>query len=560
MPAKIPLYQDIRLYTFWGIIAFLFFHHGYGYFGHYGFDDIMGYGFYAKKWADGQLFYLNEDFFSYRWGFIALTGLSYALFGMSDISSAVVPTLVLLATVLLLFYNLKDQRRIIAVTAALLLVLDNWTLYYADKLMPDTLVALMVFAAFSVVYNFRYFGEGHKAIWHAFLLSFVLFVGYLTKQSILLLFPVFFILFVLDIVQGKYQKFWLFTMLFCVSFGLAYLALIYILTGDPFMRFHAVEQGLDDNLGSGQSFSFCNYALQPWSVLLYRIGFEMMYKFMATGMMISLMFGMAGVFQYNLKEMFFKTNAQTYWPLIFLLSFLSANFMTTSYKAYLPICPDIRHFLFLVPIAVLVAAPLIFKFAQQHKNKKLILAALAIVFLLAYTANTGNMLWVYAALLLLTLLKLRLPLHPKINGGFLLVLLALAALPAFSSMYSARQNAYHEQRKVIYEYLKPLKQRSVVFSNVIQTHYGRYYLEFDPAAAVQFEYYDAIATFNFDTVESVYVLTNGSTRFMSNLRYEDLPRCIRACYEGKIDPQIKPIYQTNQVALYKIEQVTLLNQ
>ena len=79
MAAIIPLYKDIRLYTFLGIIAFLFFHHHYGYFGHYGFDDIMGYGYYAKKWADGQLFYLNEDFFSYRWGFISLT--RYRLYG-----------------------------------------------------------------------------------------------------------------------------------------------------------------------------------------------------------------------------------------------------------------------------------------------------------------------------------------------------------------------------------------------------------------------------------------------------------------------------------------------
>lgn len=58
---KRPLHKDIRLYTFLGIIAFLFVHHYAGYFGHYGFDDIMGYGYYGKKWADGQLFFLNEE-------------------------------------------------------------------------------------------------------------------------------------------------------------------------------------------------------------------------------------------------------------------------------------------------------------------------------------------------------------------------------------------------------------------------------------------------------------------------------------------------------------------
>lgn len=560
MAAIIPLYKDIRLYTFLGIIAFLFFHHHYGYFGHYGFDDIMGYGYYAKKWADGQLFYLNEDFFSYRWGFISLTAMAYTVFGMSDASSAVVPTLVLLATVLLVFYNLKNNRKRVSVLAVLLLVLDNWSLYYSDKLMPDTLVGFLVFAAFSVLYHLRYNQKGKKEILPALLFTAILFFGYLSKQSILLLFPVFFSLLLLDLWQGKHRQFWWCTVFFCIVFGCAYLLSIYLLTGDPLMRFHAVEQGLNDNLGTGRSFSFCNYAVQPWSVLGYRIGFEMFYKFMATGMMLSLMFGIAGIFQYNLKNLIVKTSAQNYWALILLLSLLSTNFMTTSYKAYLPICPDIRHFLLLVPMIVVVAAPLLVQFAERHKHKKIILGCVATVCFLSYINDIGNMFWLYFALLLIILTKLLLPFKSYLTNAFLLIFVALAALPAFSSMYQASQNGYTEQRQLIEQYLKPLNEATVVFTNVIQSHYGRYYMEFDEAAAVEFKYYSAIKTFDFDRVEAVYVLTNGTTRYMSNLKYENLPACIRACYEGRQDSSIITLYKTKQIALYKIENIALLQQ
>lgn len=555
-----PLYKDIRLYTFLGILAFLFIHHYGGYFGHYGFDDIMGYGYYGKKWADGQLFFLNEDFFSYRWGFISLTGFFYALFGVNDEVSAIVPSLVLLGTVWLIFRILSKEQRVVASFAALIYALDNWTMYYSDKLMPDTSVALAIFGAFALIYHHRFEQKEAHPFKQALLLSLVLIWAYITKQSVLLLFPVFFLLLLLDLYQKQLLHFWKYTVLCCIVMGISYLAFIYVLTGDPLARFHAVEAGLEDNLGTGRSFSFCNYAIQPWSVLLYRVGGEMVHKFLATGMMISLMLAIPSIFSQRFKDLISLKTPKAYWTAVLVLSLLSSNFMTTSYKAYLPICPDIRHFLFLVPLAAVVAAPTVYDFAREKKHKYLFLITALLVFGLAKYWTIGNMEWVYTAILGLVLLRLLLPNKQYITWSFLWGILLTALAPVISSMQTANKHSYVEQRAVIYKFFKEKSTPSLVITNVVQKHIGQYLMEYNEEGPVQFVDYTVLPTVQFSPDTAVYVLTNGATRYMSNYGYDKLPRCIKDCYEGKHPKSIEVLYETSEVALYKLTDPTLLKQ
>lgn len=555
---KTPLHKDIRLYTFLGIIAFLFVHHYVGYFGHYGFDDIMGYGYYGKKWADGQLFFLNEDFFSYRWGFISLTGFFYALFGVNDDVSAITSSLVLLLTVLLIFKVLKREVRVVGVVAALIYVLDNWTMYYSDKLMPDTSVALATFAAFALIYTHRFERKGTQSFKYALLLSLVLIWAYITKQSVLLLFPVFFLLLIIDVVQKQQYKFWIYTALCCVGMGLFYLFVIYLLTGDPLARFHAVEAGLGDNLGEGRSFSFCNYAIQPWEALWDRISYEMIEKSIRTGMIISLMLAFPAVLSHRFRDFITFKTPKAYWALVLILSVLSSNFMTTSYKAYLPICPDIRHFLFLVPIAAVVAAPTLYEFAQKKEKKFVFILISILVFALAKYAEVGNFEWVYLAIMGLVILRSILPNRNIIASGFLFGIALAALAPIVSSMQTANQHSYVEQRAVIYKYLKDKKEPSIVITNVIQKHFGQYLLEYNESGPVQFYDYSALPELELPPQTTVYVLVNGATRYMSNFSYDDLPRCIKDCYEKKHPTSIEVIYESSEVGLYKLNQPKLL--
>jgi hypothetical protein len=560
MNNNIPLHKDIRLYTFLGIIAFLFVHHYAGYFGHYGFDDIMGYGYYGKKWADGQLFFLNEDFFSYRWGFISLTGLFYALFGVNDDVSAITSSLVLLLTVLLIFKVLKREARVVGVVGSLIYVLDNWTMYYSDKLMPDTSVALATFAAFALIYVHHFERKGGQSFKYALLLSLVLIWAYITKQSVLLLFPVFFLLLIIDVLQKRHYQFWIYTTLCCVGMGFLYLFVIYVLTGDPLARFHAIEAGLNDNLGEGRSFAFCNYAVQSWEVLWRRISSEMIDKFTRTGMMVSLMLAIPAVFSHKFRDFISFKTPKSYWALVLILSVLSSNFMTTSYKAYLPICPDIRHFLFLVPIAAVVAAPALYDFAQKKENKFVFILISVLIFALSKYIEIGNFEWIYTAIMGLVILRAVLPNHPFSASGFLLGIALAALAPIVSSMQTANKHSYVEQRAVIYKYLKDQKEPSIVITNVIQKHFGQYLLEFNESGPVQFYDYGALPELEFSPDKTVYVLTNGATRYMSNFSYEALPRCIKDCYEKKRQASVEIVYETKEVALYRLRRPELLKQ
>jgi hypothetical protein len=232
--------------------------------------------------------------------------------------------------------------------------------------------------------------------------------------------------------------------------------------------------------------------------------------------------------------------------------------MTTSYKAYLPICPDIRHFLFLVPIAAVVAAPTLCAFAQKKEKKLAFILISTLVFALATYAEVGNFEWVYLAIMGLVMLRSVLPNRNFIAGGFLFGITLAALAPIVSSMQTANKHSYVEQRAVIYNYLKDKKEPSIVLTNVIQKHFGQYLLEFNENGPVQFYDYGALAELEFSDQTAVYVLVNGATRYMSNFSYDNLPRCIRDCYEKKCPASIEVVYETKEVALYRLRNAQLL--
>lgn len=537
-----------------GLLVLWCIHHFYGFFGHYGFDDIMGYGFYGKKWADGQLFFLNEDFFSYRWGFISLTGLSYALFGVNDHSSALGAGLVYLLTSLLVLRLLKRQTPLVGAVALLLYGLDHWTLYYADKLMPDTAVALCVLMAFALIARQRYHQD--RPLLHASILVSVLLWGYVTKQSILLLVPVFGYLFFADVLRRAQMRFWSYTVVGCVFAGGLYLAFIGYLTGDPLMRFEAVNQGLEDNLGEGRSFAFCNYAIQPWSVLLYRIGPEMPLQFLGSGMALSLGLALAAVCTHRGRALLLPKTPEAFWASVLVLAALSANFMTTSYKAYLPICPDIRHFLLLVPIAAIVAAPVLVRFAQKAEHKYPILGVALLLTVVSWGQLDGNMRWVYPALLGAVLLRVALAERawamPLFLGSLALILLA----PVASMIQTGHNSDYLEQRAILYRYFYNQKEPSAVVASVVQKHTGQYLLGYDPQAPTQF--YDYSQLDSIDSARTLYVLTSGDMRFRSRLAYEALPAAIRDCYQTACPATMDTVYYSDKMVLYRVDDVSVL--
>lgn len=558
--APIPsssIIKDPRSYTFLGVILLLITHHLFAYFGHYGYDDIMGYAYYGKKWADGNLFFLNDDFFSYRWGFISFTGFFYALFGMSDSVSAITPSLVFLITVLLLFRATKNYNPWVGCLAAIIYSLDNWTLFYADKLMPDTSVALCAFGALLLLQEYRYTNH-NKPIAYALAISSVLLMGFLCKQTILLLFPVFFYFFLLDIVQRKHLKFWLTTTLSCIILGSLYLGFIYALTGDPMMRFRVAEAGHAANLG--RSFAHCNYAAQSWSALLNRISFGFITLLFANGLMLSIILAMGASLGKKWKSVLTAVTQEHYWILVLALSFLASNLMTTSYKAYQPMCLDIRHFLYLVPIAAVVAAPRLYQFIQ-HKS-------FSVSFLFATWLGTGMSFFFVDATMFLSYLGVSLSLtlcflFPSQKGFKLIAIFGLVASLAFANktnITEATKNGYTTQRKAVYQLFKHTTTPTIVFTDPIERNFAQYLLEFDTTSLTKFYTYDAIDTLHIPSNTAVFVLVNGYTQYMSHVPYETLPQAIRSTFEGNTPPQIEILLRQAPVDIFRVYEPNILKE
>lgn len=557
MKRQPSLYQDSRLWVLLGLGLLLIVHHIWGYYGHYGFDDIVGYGYYAQQWANGQAFFLNEDFFSYRWGFIAPTSIFYALFGVNDHVSALLPTIIYLSTALLVTRVMRLERRGVAAFAALLYGLDNWTLYYSDKLMADTSVALATLLAFSAIARERF--EASQSGQNALLLTASVFWGYLSKQSILLLFPVFVLLMLIDVIKGRHRRFWGYTVVGCISVGGAYLAWIYMLTGNPFERFVAVNQGVVDNLGAGRSFAFCNYSIQEKAALYYRIFAEMGLKFLDSGMALSLLLALPTLLAQKWHTLWQTQNFTAYWAFVWLLSLLSSNFMTTSYEAYLPICPDIRHFLMLIPLAAVVAAPSVVNFAKNKKRGKYFLFSFGVGAVLAVFFTKGNMRWLYVGIEGLIVLRMLLPNKAASHWLFLLGLLGVLTIPVVSSMRTTiKESAYLEQRALIYKYFKYNQEPKIVITNQVGKNIGWYLLEYEEHHPTQFYTYDQLSQLDFSQGIPVYVLTSGNMRYRSGMDYNHLPRAIKDCYESTCPPSITILHHSEKNRLLHIHAPQIL--
>lgn len=557
MKRQPSLYQDSRLWVLLGLGLLLIIHHLWGYYGHYGFDDIVGYGYYAKQWADGQAFFLNEDFFSYRWGFIAPTSIFYALFGVNDYVSALLPTIIYLSTALLVTRVMRLERRGVAAFAALLYGLDNWTLYYSDKLMADTSVALATLLAFSAIARERF--EASQSGQNALLLTASVFWGYLSKQSILLLSPVFVLLMLIDVIKGRHRRFWGYTVVGCTSVGVAYLAWIYILTDNPFERFVAVNQGVVDNLGAGRSFAFCNYSIQEKTALYYRIFAEMGLKFLDSGMALSLLLALPTLLAQKWNTLWQTQNFTAYWAFVWLLCLLSSNFMTTSYEAYLPICPDIRHFLMLIPLAAVVAAPSVVNFAKNKKRGKYFLLSFGLGAVLAVCFTQGNMRWLYVGIEGLIIWRMLLPNKAASHWLFLLGLLGVLIIPVVSSMRTTiKESAYLEQRALIYKHFKYNQEPKMVITNQVGKNIGWYLLEYQEQHPTQFYTYDQLPSLDFSRGIPVYVLTSGNMRYRSGMDYSHLPRAIKDCYEGTCPPSITILHHSEKNSLLHIHEPQIL--
>jgi hypothetical protein len=483
-------------------------HHIFAYFGHYGFDD-MHYAELAARWAT-QGFAVTDDHYTYRWGLLWPLSVVYGGLGISDHTSALVAILAVLSTVWVILKvteSLTLWARWIAVFGFLTC---EWVLFYTDKIMPDVIVMAGATWAFYAVYQ-AYFGEQKSPIRWAVLGNIGWWFAFLAKETIIFVLPAF-VLIALVFYRNwsSVRRFWVWAALVFALFLMIYAAVIYGLTGDITSRFKAIALN--------SYFNTCSYDQLPVEHLYRRIGYEFWRMLLGTGVAVALPFLWPGTD---------KPESKFWWALgVGLL--LLGNFMTTSYRNYVPLCLDIRHYLFVVPILAIMSGWVLSQYRQWSRLQWI--WAIGSAFLLAVVAfKFERAVYLLYTLLAVSLILLAINMRFAHIGVKMITWIGVIGFMAYTpyKLYrNAQSSNYVEKRDLVHQVIRPTTTPLTIVTNPAERNMCRYLMGFD-TSRVEWLTFSMVQPEQLATIDSVLLLMNGFTEYQSNLNWDKLPEWVR---------------------------------
>lgn len=532
--------QILILIAFIGVIII---HHVFGYVGHYGFDDLH-YAELANDFNNGIID--SSDHFTFRTSIIFLTSISYLIFGISDFASSL-PSILISIAILFLIYNLlKDKGNLTLIVGLALTALSNEFLFYSDKLMPDIYVALSFFYTLYLIHQYRYGDKKRNIVLISVLLNITLLFGFMSKGTIVLILPLLIYLVIVDFLQKKHIKFWIYSLVSGVLIISIYFLIIGLLTGDFFQRFEAMKNNSYLNL--------CSYDKQYIGILIKRILYEFYEMIVNQGMAIGFIFVIAFLIKKKSLEIFKMKDSNSFWIASSLILLLSSNFMSISFTSYSPMCIDPRHYLFLIPI-VSISAPLIIK--DLILSKSLIFSIIAVFFPVTIISFflAGNSFWLlYLPLFLLVLIYLFIK-NNRINQNvFVLAIVTVLLLKPIDMITYAIKVDYNEQKKTFIQYMSDADRNSVIITNRAQKRLGDYYNNFnDNVTILRYSEVNGDSTDKRDKI----MFMNYYTRYLSGLNNNDLPY-----YAKNISLKNKLLYENKDldIQVYKMNDFSIPEQ
>jgi hypothetical protein len=297
--------------------------------GHYGYDDIE----YLKiaHSLNERTFELNQPF-SYRLGLTVPLAFFMRFFGIEDHSALLIN---IICSVLLFWAlaatqeNLRTKWFTVGVAASC-----YYWLWYNSKVYADVIVGFCHAGVVWVIWSQRQSANLSKL--KALLLVFFLFWGFMAKETIVFVIPLFLLALWQDIQEGENTIFWIWTGGMVLLGFAVFLGFSYFFTGSALHRFELIVQN--------HYFNPCSYDQMPFWVTLKRILWGLPEGLTGWGMAIALSF------------VCLADKSQKLWRQAFWSAFLSFNFLTTSTNSYLPMCLEGRHFLALVPLGAPLTA------------------------------------------------------------------------------------------------------------------------------------------------------------------------------------------------------------
>jgi hypothetical protein len=480
------------------------------------------------------------DHFSLRWVPIYVTSFFYYLFGINAISSALFSVASFIFTAIILYQFLKKENFFTQLIAYVLFFFNYSIVFYTHRLLPDSGICFFNLVAYYIYYRQRFY-EKKATHLHAFLLSICLMLAVLTKETVIILFPFWIFLLVVDFLAKRNYLFWLLSLLFLLIEIFFYLLFFKLTTGEWLFRYNLLQ--------SATFLHGATYGDYPFIETLKRLLYQLWEAFMLNGDLEYLLFSFTGVIY--LKSIF-KNEKTKQIAISFLVLLLASNFMTFTPTAYSPLWPDTRHFLFIIPFASLTGAYMFRAYMKEPRRFMLVLVFFLITDIFLFFSAVRGTKYIYFLITLLLLIRLLEHLYKKKIKHVKLSLyyFFFAGIMSINFLYDfilPQYPYYFDQKKIIQSQFLNESNKCLVYTGDRQTaEMGDFFLSFDNQY-VQFVNIDTCKDFSLENERHDYLLVNGGYNPLFKYKIDSLIQ------NNYLDSSLHEVQKVTNSVLYEIK-------
>jgi hypothetical protein len=344
-------------------------------------SDDLHYAMLAAKMLKGEYNpFERNDIFSGRILLISIQALIYKTFGTSVLTTSAGTVIATIAACYLTIFNFLQKKKPFAVFILSCLFYFSPVLINSIKgIMPDAYVMLTgVFILLILKRSLSTeISAAHRKALHL-LIGFIIAISLLLKETGIVFIP-FTIIFYL--INNK-KECLLNSLIIFISFAtmiFIFGVIYYRFTGDPFFKIDQIKNSEMENS--------CNFSNQPFSALLKRLTFGAWQRFIISGYYTVIIGVIASATILFEKKKPNSASLNNVWYFIAML--IIGLYFPFSLKGYQPLCDHPRHFLFLIPFAVISFSTFLDNEQFSKKAKLFFSVSLLFVFLFC-TGSTLN--------------------------------------------------------------------------------------------------------------------------------------------------------------------------
>jgi len=503
------------------------------------FNDDINYSRYAAEVVHhGLSFEPAKNNYQLRWTPIYVTAFFYKLFGINAFASTICSFISVLLCGFILKKAVNSYKSISYFFSLALFFLAHSILFYMHRLLPD---APMCFAVFWLYVSYRaYCIQQSQPIKYALQFAAAFLLSIITKESIVIILPLFFVFFMIDLINRKNRPFWMYASLFSIVLVGIYLLYFKITTGYYFYRYNLLQ--------TNSYMNECSFNLLPWSFTLKRIAYQLWQAMLLNGDLLLLLPALASlIYRKKVKEFENVYNLDFF---AFGILLLASNFMTISFTSYVPLCHDPRHFLFLFPFAATISGPMLIAYSKAPSKFLLLPVFIILATLSMFYQHAGATKYLY--LLFSSVLLLHVALHfisknEKLTTLFLLLIFASLFYNYIIDFIRPPYPFYWSHKKVI--------EKAFLGKNTSATLFVA-----DPNSAEMTEYFMGFNCGNLyiQPIDSAKVNNNGPLYYLivADLTPKAQAKLDTLKLTG-LSSEFTLIDKEKQVSLYKIDDATL---